>query len=360
MNDRLSRLRTRMEETGTDLVALGPGAHMRWLLGFAPHADERLCLALVGRERAALVMPALNAAEARRHIDLPFHEWEDATGPQDALAAALADADARPRATISLDEAMRADFALALLDAVPAASRRFASETVGVLRMRKTADEIAALEANAAIADRAQAAVAAAIRPGISEAELADVARAAFAAEGAQTQFAIVAHDENGAYPHHHTGATRLGDTGVVLIDIGARKDGYCSDITRVAILGEPPEGFLEVHAIVDRAVAAGIAAARPGVPARAVDAAARGIVEDAGYGAFFTHRTGHGLGTEVHEGPYVTATSETLLEEGMVFTIEPGIYLPGRFGIRLEEVAVVTADGARILSRLERAPSTR
>jgi Xaa-Pro aminopeptidase len=127
------------------------------------------------------------------------------------------------------------------------------------------------------------------------------------------------------------------------------------SDITRMAVFGTPPEGYEDVHAVVDAAVVAALRAARPGVPAHLVDDAARGVITDAGYGDYFTHRIGHGIGTEVHEPPYMTATNRQLLEEGMTFTIEPGIYLPGRFGIRLEEVAVVTADGAQILSGLSR-----
>lgn len=138
-------------------------------------------------------------------------------------------------------------------------------------------------------------------------------------------------------------------------MDIGARKGGYYSDITRMAVVGQLPEGYAEVHAVVDAAVQAALAAIRPGVPAQAVDDAARGVIVAAGYGEYFTHRTGHGLGIEVHEPPYMTASNPLLLEEGMVFTVEPGIYLPGRFGIRLEEVAVVTANGAGILSRLSR-----
>ena len=138
-------------------------------------------------------------------------------------------------------------------------------------------------------------------------------------------------------------------------MDIGARKDGYCSDITRMAALGEAPRGYAEVHAVVEAAVSAALAAIRPGAAARSIDAAARGVITDAGFGAQFTHRTGHGLGTEIHEPPYITATSELVLQEGMVFTVEPGIYLPGRFGIRLEEVVAVTADGVEVLSGLSR-----
>lgn len=351
---RLDRLRARMEATGTGLVALAPGAHMRWLLGFAPHPDERACLLLVGLENAGFVMPALNAADARQHTDLPFWEWVDATGPTAALDAAMQAIAPSPR-RVSLDESMRTDHGLLVLDSLPNVARGFASETVGALRMIKDEAELAALAENARIADLAQAAVRAAIRPGMTETDLADVAIATFAAHGARCEFSIVGAGSNSAFPHHHTGSTVLRTGDAIVVDIGARKDGYYSDITRMAAVGHLPEGYAEVHAVVDAAVQAALAVIRPGVPAKAVDDAARGVIEAAGYGAYFTHRTGHGLGSEVHEPPYMTATNTLLLEEGMVFTVEPGIYLPGRFGIRLEEVAVVTANGARILSGLSR-----
>lgn len=351
---RLDRLRARMEATGTGLVALAPGAHMQWLLGFAPHPDERACLLLVGPEKAGFVMPVLNAADARQHTDLPFWDWADATGPQAALDAALQAIAPGPR-RVALDETMRTDHGLLVLDSLPNVARGFASDTVGALRMIKDADELAALAENARIADLAQTALRAAIRPGITETELADVARAAFAAHGAVCGFSIVGAGANSAFPHHHTGNTVLRPGDVLVVDIGGRKGGYYSDITRMAAVGHLPEGYAEVHAVVDAAVQAAFDVIRPGIPAHAVDDAARGVIVAAGYGAYFTHRTGHGLGSEIHEPPYMTATNTQVLEEGMVFTVEPGIYLPGRFGIRLEEVAVVTATGARILSGLSR-----
>ncbi|TGD64169.1 M24 family metallopeptidase [Tabrizicola sp. WMC-M-20] len=351
---RMERLRARMEATGTGLVVLAPGAHMRWLLGFAPHPDERPCLLLVGPDHAGFVMPALNAADARQHTDLPFWDWADATGPAAALKAGLQAVAPSPR-RVSLDESMRTDHGLLVLDSLPNVARGFASETVGALRMVKDDAELAALAENARIADLAQEAVRAAVRPGITETDLADVAMATFAAHGARCEFAIVGAGANSAFPHHHTGSTVLRTGDAIVVDIGARKDGYFSDITRMAVVGQLPEGYAEVHAVVDAAVQAALAAIRPGVPAQAVDDAARGVIVAAGYGEYFTHRTGHGLGIEVHEPPYMTASNPLLLEEGMVFTVEPGIYLPGRFGIRLEEVAVVTANGAGILSTLSR-----
>lgn len=351
---RLDRLRTEMAATCTDLVALAPGAHMRWLLGFAPHPDERPCILLVGPGSAGFVMPALNAADARQHSDLPFWEWKDEEGPDQALQLALRAVGDAPR-RVALDEAMRADHALLLLDALPNVARGFSAETLGELRMIKDDAELAALQENARIADDAQRALRDALRDGITERDLADVAKARFLAHGAQPAFAIVGTGAHSSFPHHHTSDTAIRAGEAIVVDIGAGKNGYFSDITRMACLGHPPDGYSDIHDIVDAAVEAALATIRPGVEARAVDAAARDVIKAAGYGAFFTHRTGHGLGSEVHEPPYITPVSETILQENMVFTVEPGIYLPGRFGVRLEEVAVVTKDGCRILSQLPR-----
>ena len=353
---RLAALRETMTRTGTGLVALAPGSHMQWLLGFHPYPDERPCLLLVGPREAAFLMPALNAADSRVRCDLPFHEWADAEGPDAALAGALAAIGADAPGLVALDEGMRADFALLLLGALPAGTRHaFTTDTLGALRMRKDDGEVAILKRNAALADGAVRAAFAAIRPGMTENQLAAVVRAHFTAHGAAPEFWIIGAGANGAFPHHHTGDTPIRAGDVVVIDIGGRIDGYPSDITRMAVVGTPPEDFAHVHAVVDAAVRAAIAAARPGARARDVDGAARQVIADAGYGEYFVHRTGHGLGIDIHEPPYITATSDLILREGMVFSIEPGIYLPGRFGLRLEEIVVLRGDGAEVLSDLPR-----
>lgn len=352
---RLKALRKRMAETGVDLVALGPGAHMQWLLGFHPHADERPCLLLVGAENEAFLMPALNAEGSRENTDIVFHSWSDDVGPADALAAALAEVGAAGARAMALDETMRADFALLLVDALPSAARAFTTDTIGALRMRKDESEYWLIKENARINDRAMQAAFAAIKPGATELEIAEVVRNHYPTEGAKPVFAIVGSGANGAFPHHATGSRKLQNGDAVVIDIGGTKNGFPSDMTRMAAVGQPPEGYAEVHAIVNAAVEAALKAARPGVPAKAVDDAARGVITDAGYGEYFVHRTGHGLGIEVHEPPYLTSVSETVLEPGMVFSIEPGIYLPGRFGIRLEEIVILRDDGPEIFSELSR-----
>lgn len=357
--ERLARLRARMAETGTDVLAVGPTSNMAWLSGLDPHGDERPVMQVVTQDFAGFLMPALNVDSQRGLTDLPFFPWSDAEGPADALRALLSAAGALGRpVSLALDEAMRADFALLLIDALEVSRRGFLGETLSHLRMRKDAAEFARLKENALINDRAMQAAFAGLRRGMRETDVADLVRDSYAREGAEAAFISICFGPNGAFPHHHTGTTALEPETAVLIDIGSRKDGYPSDMTRVGWFGAAPSAdFLRVHAVVDAAVAAALEAARPGAPARAVDAAARGVITAAGHGPQFLHRTGHGLGIDVHEAPYMTATSETVMEPGMVFSIEPGIYLAGAFGLRLEEIVILREDGPEILSELSRAP---
>lgn len=353
--NRIEMLRERMAVEDVDLVAVAPGAHMDWLLGVHPHADERPCLACISAKGAGFLMPALNAEGTRTQTDLPFFEWSDAEGPNKAFNELLESLGAADAKRIALDETMRADFAALVQEALPNATREFSASTVGALRMRKDAREFDILKRNAQIADNAMRAGWAAMKPGMTELEVAEIIRAEFSAQEAKPLFSIVGAGGNGAFPHHQTGDTVLKPGDAVVMDIGGGMKGYSSDMTRMAVLGQPPEGYEEVHAIVEAAVQAAMKAARPGAKAHEVDDAARGVIAEAGYGEYFVHRTGHGMGVEVHEQPYLTSVSQTVLEEGMVFSIEPGIYLPGRFGIRLEDIVILRSDGPEILSGLSR-----
>jgi len=361
LSTRMANLRARMARTDTDLVVVGPSSHMRWLADLSPHGDERPVMLMVSADFAGFLMPALNVDSARQHTDLPFFAWADADGPDAALAALLdATGIGREAPSIVLDETMRADFALLVLDALPGARRRFTADTLGYLRARKDADEYRRLKASALLNDRAMQAGFDALRPGITELEVAQVIEDFYKAHGASTEFCSVCFGPNGAFPHHHTGTTGLKSGDAVLIDTGARFENYPSDMTRVGFFGAAPEGYGQIHSILDRAVEAALAAARPGARASAVDKAARDVIAAAGYGANFLHRTGHGLGIDVHEAPYITATSEVVLDEGMVFSIEPGIYLQGRFGLRLEEIVIIRNGKAEILSAMPRAALAR
>lgn len=356
--DRLARLRLLMVETGTDLVVLGPSSHMVYMTGLSPHGDERPVMLLIGRTNACFLMPSLNVDSSRSKTDLPFFPWADAEGPHAALRQAVeATLGENASPVVVLDETMRADFALLVLEVIPDARRRFTDDTVGRLRARKDPTEFERLKQNALLNDRAMKAAFAALKPGVTELEIARLVENFYEENGAQTAFRSICFGENGAFPHHHTGSRVLKEGDAVLIDIGGRKHGYPSDMTRVAYIGQPSNRFSDIAAIVEEAVQAALAAVRPGIKASVVDKAARDVIEKAGFGAQFVHRTGHGLGIDVHEPPYITATSDTILEEGNVFSIEPGIYLPGEFGVRLEEIVIVRDNGAEIFSELRRTP---
>jgi Xaa-Pro aminopeptidase len=357
MSSRLQRVQARMADTSTDLLVVGPSSHLVWLLGLSPHGDERPVMLIATPQKAAILMPALNADSQRGLTDLPFYTWADAEGPNDALARLLSDLSAmQDGLRVALDETMRADFALLLLGALKSPRHSFLADTLSHLRSQKDQTEFALLKAAARIDDDAMAAAFAHAKPGMTELEIDGFIRDFFRSRGARPEFTIVGFGENAAFPHHHSSDRVLRDNDVVLIDIGCRMDGYPSDMTRMGHVGTKPDDFDQIHSIVDSAVRAALAAARPGVRARDVDAAARGAITAAGYGDKFLHRTGHGLGIDVHEPPYITGTSETILEEGHVFSIEPGIYLAGRYGLRLEDIVYLGKDGPVIMSGLSRA----
>lgn len=354
---RLAALRSRMSETNTDLVALGPSTHMGWLSGVNPHGDERPVMLLIGREAEGFLMPSLNADSARQMTDLPFFPWKDDEGPAEALADLLIHVGitGKDSPSIVIDETMRADFAFRLTDAIPTAKRRFTDDTVALLRSRKDASEKAAIKAAHLLNDEAVQRAFNSLREGMTERDVQDIIRAHYKANGATPEFTIIGFGANGAFPHHHTGDTKLKPDTAVLIDTGCRLNGYPSDMTRCGFFGTPSAAYKEVFETVEQAVQAALKAAKPGARARDIDAAARDVITAAGYGELFLHRTGHGLGVDVHEPPYITATSDVVLEEGNVFSIEPGIYVAGDFGVRLEEIVILTESGNEVFSELPR-----
>ncbi len=351
----LDRLRNAMAAARVDLLALPPGDDLRYLTGFSPTADERACYLFVASDRAVFLVPELNAIQAERYVRHPFLTYADAAGPAAALAGAHEMLGSHRR--IAAGDTMRADALLLLQRTWSDAEFVPGSTVLAPLRMRKSPEEIAALERAARTADRAVEAGWAALGADVTEFAVARNADEAFReADAVENTVTIVASGPNSAFPHHHTGGRALADGEPVLFDFGSRVDGYWSDITRMAFVGRPPARYDEVHAVVDEAVEAALAAIRPGVRISEIDRAARGVIEGAGYGMNFTHRTGHGIGLSGHELPSITHTNDQPLEAGMTFSVEPGIYLPGQFGVRLEEIVVVTDGGHRVLSRLPRA----
>lgn len=325
-------------------LIVGPGSDLSYLAGYRISPSERLtALVLTAEGEATLVVPGLEAPRARSAApDLELREWPEIEDPC-GLAAGLVGA----AAEIALGDQLWGTFVLRLQDALP--GRRFsaASELTRVLRMRKEPEELQALREVGASADRAYARVRELHFTGRHEDEVAADIAALLRGEGHdEVTFTIVASGPNGASPHHHTGTRRIEAGDAVVLDFGGTREWYCSDITRTVVAGEPDAELTRVHDLVRRAQEAGYAAAREGALARDVDAAARAVIRDGGYGARFIHRLGHGIGLDGHEHPYLVADNAERLEAGMAFSIEPGIYLPGRLGVRIEDIAAIGTDG--------------
>ncbi len=353
--DNVDKLRLKMMEQDIDLIVLSPGANLNWLLGVNPHADERPLLFFLTLSRSAFLMPELEAESARQDTDIEFYNWSDASGPLKAIDKILTDLKGYSLRTLVIDNSMRADHAALIQDKLENLNRLFTASTIGALRMQKDTIEQKKLRINAHQADLAMQKAWDIIKPGLTEEKIALAIQNSFSEQGALPQFSIVASGSNSAFPHHQTGARTLKEGDTIVIDLGGKFEGYASDITRMSTIGSPSKDYAFVHQTVEDAVCAALAAAIPGEIAKNVDKAAREVIEKAGFGKYFVHRTGHGLGTEIHEPPFITSTSETILRPGMVFSIEPGIYIPDKFGVRLEEIVILRDDGPEILSKIPR-----
>jgi Xaa-Pro dipeptidase len=348
--ERLARVRAAMERERIDALVLTPGANLFYLTGFEHgHAYERL-LALVIRAdgSARWVIPTMNVEQVRPHLGpgQQLRPWDDAEGYPPGLRESISGA-----RTIAFDDDARAAFALDLLSVAPGARIVKASSIMRPLRIRKDASELASLRQAAGVVDQTIPLAISLCKPGTSEAQIESELRAALVKRdpAATVPFCIIASGPNGAFPHHETSRRTLNPGDVVIFDFGTRNaERYYSDITVTCSVGEPADPEVrKVYDIVYRAQQAAIAAVRPGVPCETIDRAARKVIEDAGYGQHFLHRTGHGLGLQGHEPPFMVGGNKESLEEGMVFSVEPGIYLPGRFGIRLEVIVACGKNSA-------------
>ena len=352
---RLDRARSAAGRAGVDALLIAPGSDLRYLLGGSGTSFERLtCLVVpVGDTAPMLVVPKL---EAPGYAAVPFDElgvdvatWVDGEDPYAVVAGRLA----RP-GRVAVGDVMPALHVLGLRDALPSAEQSLAGPVLRELRIRKGAAEIDALRRAGAAIDRVHARMGEWLRAGRTEAEVgADIA-AAIAAEGhTAAAFVIGGSGPNGASPHHELSDRVIERGDVVVIDIGGPVDeGYYSDSTRTYAIGEPRDADVaDTYAVLQVAQAAAVAAVRPGITAEDVDAAARTVIADAGFGEYFIHRTGHGIGLDVHEDPYIVSGNALPVEPGMAFSIEPGIYQPGRWGARIEDIVVVTEDGVESLN---------
>ena len=347
--ERTDRVRARMADLGIDVVLLSVGPDLPYLTGYEAMPLERLTMLVLPREGdATLVVPRL---EAPRVVERPdvfgLRPWEETDDPIRIVAELVGGA-----GRLAIGDRTWARFLVDLQSALPQATFSRAGEVVGPLRARKDAAEVAALRRAGAAADRVADALQHGEIPlvGSTEAEVsADLGRRLLAEGHQRVNFAIVAAGSNAASPHHEPGARVIQEGEVVLCDFGGTMlgddgIGYCSDITRCVHLGEPDPEVAEAYAVLLEAQQAAVAAAVVGTPCEEVDATARRAITEAGWGDQFIHRTGHGIGIEEHEDPYIVSGNATPLASGHAFSIEPGIYVAGRFGFRLEDI-VVAAD---------------
>lgn len=362
LHDRLTRARAATGAAGLDALLLPPGPDLRYLLGASNASHERLtCLVLPADADPVLVVPRLERPGWEsipvRDLGLELVDWTDARDPY-ALVADLLGRTGRAPTRTGLGDAMAAAHVLRLRAALPSTEQVLASPVLRELRMRKDTAELAALARAGEAIDRVHARMGEWLRVGRTEAEVGADITAAILAEGhTDAAFVIVGSGPNGASPHHDVSDRRIQPGDVVVVDIGGpTPEDYYSDCTRTYSLGEPAlPDIADTYPVLQHAQEAAVHAVRPGVTAAEVDAAARQPITDAGFGEFFIHRTGHGIGLEVHEEPYIVGGNETVLAAGMTFSVEPGIYLPGRWGARIEDIVVVDGDSARRLNHRPR-----
>jgi Xaa-Pro aminopeptidase len=344
--ERLARVQQQMRVHDIDAVLLSVGHDLPYVTGYHAMPLERLTMLVVPREGiATLVIPRLEAPRVVEHSSvftlLPWNETDDPV----ALVAGLV----KGARTLSIGDQLWARFLVELLQHLPNAAYSRAVDVVGPLRMVKTPFEIEALQRAGAAADRVAVQLHAGEIPlvGRTEAQVSADISARLLAEGHDVvNFAIVAAGDNAASPHHHPGSRVIRQNEIVLCDFGGTMADYCSDITRCVFVGTPPPEILEAYAVLYAAQAASVASAVVGATCESVDEAARRVITEAGFGEYFVHRTGHGIGMEAHEEPYIVAGNTLPLVHGHAFSIEPGIYIPGRFGMRLEDIVVATNGG--------------
>ncbi len=348
--DRVARVRSRMDEVGVDALLVSLGADLPWLTGYEAMPLERLTMLVLPADGdATLVVPQLEAPRVEEDRALfSVRAWSETEDPVEIVSGL-----ARGRRRLAISDRTWAVFLLRLQAVLPAEWRP-ASEVTSPLRAVKDEAEVAALRRAGAAADR----VAAQLQHGDialvgrTEAEVSADIGHRLRAEGHQrVNFAIVGSGPNSASPHHEPGSRRIGPGEAVVCDFGGTLDGYCSDITRTVFTGEPPDAFSELYAVLHGAQAAAVRSALVGTPCEEVDAVARGIIADAGYGPHFIHRTGHGIGLEEHEDPYLVSGNAEPLAAGHAFSVEPGIYLEGRWGARIEDIVVATEAGPEPLN---------
>jgi Xaa-Pro aminopeptidase len=350
---RAENVRRRMTELGVDVLLLSLGADLPWLTGYEAMPLERLTMLVLPRSgEATLVVPRLEAPRVQEDPAVfklrPWNETEDPVAIVGGLAGASE--------TVAISDRAWATFVLGLQAMMPGRTWVRASKVTGDLRAVKDSEEIAALRAASAAADRVASQLLAGEIPliGRTEREVSqDIGRRLIEQGHQKVNFAIVGSGLNAASPHHDAGPRVIEAAEPVVCDFGGTMDGYCSDITRTVWTGPPSSFETEVYELLQSAQAAGVAAAKIGATCEDVDAAARSPITEGGFGEAFFHRTGHGIGLEEHEDPYIVSGNRLELQPGHAFSVEPGIYLSGRFGARIEDIVVADTAGPLSLNRV-------
>ena len=350
---RLRRAAAATAEQGLDALFVSPGTDLRYLTGYEAKPLERLtCLVVPTAGDPFIVVPLLEEPAALaspiRQLGLEVLTWTETENPYEMTAVKLATV-----SSVAFDDHMWAEKVFAFAAAMPGVRQVAAGSILQDLRMRKTASEIEGLRRAGAAIDAVHANMGLWLKPGRTEAQVArDITDAIVAAGHKKMDFVIVASGANGASPHHDSSSKVIAVGEPVVVDIGGTMpDGYCSDCTRMYCVGEPPADFLEYYSVLHTAQQQATAAVRPGATCESIDTAARQVLADAGWGDYFIHRVGHGIGLDTHEHPYMVAGNTLPLEAGMAFSIEPGVYLPGRHGARIEDIVVCTHDGADVMN---------
>lgn len=353
LGSRVERLAAVLSREGIDAFFATSPISMGYLFGYQESGGERfLTVAVSPQGEVRLICPALSVSQARRVGFGNIASWRDGEDPL-ALLDRLAEDWHLKSGILAVDDDMPAQMLLKMQGTLPAALFKPGQEALSRLMRNKDEGELDLLRKAGRIADDAFDAVLPEIRAGMTELELDQALQDAMRSHGGKPAFCIVAADANGAEPHHLSDETIVRDGDVVVLDFGCDVEGgYKSDITRTVCVGKADPEARKVYEIVYRAQAAGRAAIRPGIAAQEVDRAARKVIDEAGYGEFFMHRTGHGLGLRGHEEPYIVEGNADLLEPGQCFSVEPGIYLPERFGVRIENIVAVTEGGHESMNR--------
>lgn len=354
---RMARLVEDAREQGLDGVIVTPGPDLVWLTGYRPTAiTERLTMLLVApNARPTLLVPILERPDAETADGAPsvgITDWIDGTDPYEAASRLL-----RPDGRFGISDSAWAMHLLGLQDALPDTRFRSLSQSLPMMRAVKDDNELGRLAMAGAAADATFGEILKVRFAGRRETDVAaDLARLLREFGHEQVDFTVVGSGPNGANPHHEAADRVIQEGDAVVLDFGGLMHGYGSDTTRTVSVGEPSAELLEVHEVVRRAQQLAFEAVRPGVPCEEIDRVARAVIVEAGYGAEFIHRTGHGIGVTTHEPPYMVEGEPQPLQPGMCFSIEPGIYLKGRFGVRIEDIVTVTEDGGKRFNNTDHA----